>query len=116
MASDKSISRIIIVGGVSIISGVVLLGIYSDVSREGYVYVNPGERLDAIRERNRVTRETAIERLAELEVEKSRAERGYVLRERDLNGNGVPERFIEIEGVKYFLEIDGENLYDALKE
>ena len=93
MASDKQISWII--GGVlsTAVAGSVAIVIY-EVSREGYV--NPRERHAVIEERNRVTREDAIERLAELEVEKSRAERGYVLQERDLNENGVPERFIEV--------------------
>jgi len=35
--------------------------------------------------------------------------------ERDLNGNGKPERFTEIDGVKYFSTIDGTNLEKSLK-
>ncbi|MCH7568867.1 MAG: hypothetical protein IIA87_05595 [Nanoarchaeota archaeon] len=118
MASDKQISWIIGGGASFLVAAVVGFGIYI-VSREGYV--SPRDRHEAVTERREdrheatiERREAAIERLAELEVEKSRAERGYVLQERDLNGNGVPERFFEIEGIRYFLEIDGENLYDTL--
>ena len=40
---------------------------------------------------------------------------GY-LREKDLNNNGLPERYVEIEGVKYFLMIDGKDIEgDILK-
>jgi hypothetical protein len=55
------------------------------------------------------------ESIAQAQLEKARVERGYVLQERDLNGNGLPERFFEIEGRKYFLAIDGKNLEDTLK-
>lgn len=49
-------------------------------------------------------------RLAEIELEKAKSQRGYVFKKKDLNDNGSPEKFYEINGEKYFLEIDGENL------
>ncbi len=36
--------------------------------------------------------------------------------ERDLNGNNIPERFIEYHGIKYFHSIDGKNLEDSFRE
>lgn len=54
--------------------------------------------------------------LSELELEKARAEKGYVIQERDLNGNGLSERFYEIDGKKSFLSIDGKNLEDSLQK
>ena len=56
------------------------------------------------------------ERIARLELEKTKVENGYVLQQRDLNNNGAPEGFYEIDGMKFFLTIDGKNLEDALKE
>lgn len=56
------------------------------------------------------------ENIAEMQLEKARVERGYVLQERDLNNNGLPERFYQVDGKKYFLEIDGENLEGTLRE
>ncbi|MEK6850461.1 MAG: hypothetical protein AABX85_02720 [Nanoarchaeota archaeon] len=35
---------------------------------------------------------------------------------RDLNGNKMIERYIEIDSVKYFSEIDGKNLEKSLTE
>jgi hypothetical protein len=39
----------------------------------------------------------------------------YAQQERDLNGNGVLEKFYEIEGRKDFVEIDGKRLEDSLQ-
>lgn len=36
--------------------------------------------------------------------------------QRDLNGNNMLEKYIEINGIKYFSEIDGKNLEDSLKK
>lgn len=52
---------------------------------------------------------------AAISLEKARIEKGYIYREQDLNNNGVPEKFYEIDGRKYFLEIDGQRLEDKLK-
>ena len=54
--------------------------------------------------------------VARLELEKAKVERGYVPQERDLNENGLLERFYEVNGEKYFLEIDGKNLEETLRE
>jgi len=53
--------------------------------------------------------------LAKIDLEKAKIERGITLQERDLNGNGIPEKFYEIDGKRYFLEIDGKNIEDTLK-
>ncbi len=45
-----------------------------------------------------------------IELEKAKVEKGYVLQERDLNGNNIPEKFYEIDGNKSFLSIDGKIL------
>ena len=55
-------------------------------------------------------------RMAKIELEKARLEKEYVLQERDLNGNGIPERFYEIGGSKVFLSYDGVNIESKLKE
>ena len=34
---------------------------------------------------------------------------------KDLNKNGIPEQFYEIEGQKYFSKIDGKNVEDLLE-
>ena len=34
----------------------------------------------------------------------------------DLNGNGLPETYIEKDGVRYFLEIDGKPVSDYIKD
>ena len=58
-----------------------------------------------------------------VEMEKKRAEIDmirtrpqYELNVQDLNGNGLPEKFYEINGKRFFLEIDGKNLEDTLKQ
>lgn len=53
--------------------------------------------------------------IAQTELERARVEKGYVLQERDLNSNGVPERFYEIEGKKAFLSVDGRGVEDNLR-
>lgn len=55
------------------------------------------------------------ENIEQLQLEKARTEKGYILQVRDLNGNGLPERFFEVDGKKYFLAVDGTNLTDTLK-
>jgi len=35
---------------------------------------------------------------------------------RDLDSNNVPEKYIELNGRKYFLEINGKNIEDSLKQ
>jgi hypothetical protein len=42
-----------------------------------------------------------------IDLEKARIERGYNLYERDLNGNGVPDKFYMIGGKPAFVEVDG---------
>ena len=54
--------------------------------------------------------------VVQAELGNARVERGYVLQERDLNNNGLPERFYLVDGNKYFLEIDGKNLEGTLRE
>ncbi len=54
--------------------------------------------------------------IARIELEKAKVERGYVLHERDLNNNGLPEKFYVIDGRKAFLSIDGKNLENKLKQ
>lgn len=49
------------------------------------------------------------------EVEKIRAKNSQLVQERDLNGNGKPERYIEFNGQKYFSTIDGKDLEESLK-
>ena len=51
----------------------------------------------------------------DVQVARVRAENGYVLQVRDLNGNGIPEKFYEIGGQKYFTEIDGKTVEDTLR-
>ncbi len=53
--------------------------------------------------------------IVETKLEKIRAERGYVLIEEDLNGNGVPEQFYEICGKKAFLSVDGKTLEEIVE-
>ena len=55
-------------------------------------------------------------KVAGIGLEKAKVEREYVLQERDLNNNGSPERFYEIDGKRVFLSIDGKNLEDTLRE
>jgi len=50
------------------------------------------------------------------ELEMARIEKGYTLKQEDLNGDGNSELFYEINGVKYFSIIDGRNLEDTLNE
>ncbi len=52
-------------------------------------------------------------RRAEIEIAKARPQ--YELIVQNLNGNGVPEKFYEVNGRKFFLEIDGKNLEDTLR-
>jgi len=40
----------------------------------------------------------------------------YYMDQRDLNGNGIPEIFYEIDGEKYFLSIDGKILERDLEK
>ena len=35
---------------------------------------------------------------------------------RDLNGNGIPEKFCEIEGKRFFYEVDGKSIEDGLQK
>lgn len=48
--------------------------------------------------------------------EKPKIENSYVLQEKDLNGNNIPEKFYEIDGKKVFLEVDGESLEGKLNK
>jgi len=50
------------------------------------------------------------------DVQLERVKQEYVLQEKDLNGDGKTERFYEIEGTKYFSDIDGKNLENFLRE
>lgn len=52
---------------------------------------------------------------AKYELEKSLAAKGYVLQKKDLNANGKPELFYEINGKKCFVEVDGKSIEDTLK-
>ena len=55
-------------------------------------------------------------RTNEIKFEAFRAQPQYELVVQDLNGNGTPEKFYEVNGKKFFLEIDGKNLEDTLRE
>ena len=48
---------------------------------------------------------------AAVEIAKAQQQELYI---QDLNRNGLPEKFYEINGKKYFLEIDGKNLEDMM--
>lgn len=50
-----------------------------------------------------------------LETEKIRVEKGYLLCREDLNQNGIPEEFYEINGERVFLSIDGKPLDKSLE-
>ncbi len=54
-----------------------------------------------------------VNKQAELEMLKARPQHELIVQ--DLNGDGNPERFYEINGKKFFLEIDGKNLEDNLE-
>ena len=51
-------------------------------------------------------------RAAEIEIAKAHA---CEMKIQDLNNNGLPETFCERDGLKFFLEIDGQNLETKLK-
>ena len=40
-------------------------------------------------------------------VEKERIRKGYVIQERNVIGNLTPEKFYEISGKRFYIEIDG---------
>ena len=50
------------------------------------------------------------------ELEMKRIEKGYSVQEKDLNNNGMPETFYEINNRKYFSRIDGQDLEESLKQ
>jgi len=54
------------------------------------------------------------EKISANELEKAKVENGYILKEQDLNSNGINEKYFQVNGKKYFLEIDGKNLNDTL--
>lgn len=39
----------------------------------------------------------------------------HKIQSKDLNNNGIPEVFYEIEGKKYFLSIDGKSIEDTFR-
>jgi hypothetical protein len=47
--------------------------------------------------------------------EARKIEQGYVPQRRDLNEDGRPEQFIDVDEVRYFQTIDGKNLEDELR-
>ncbi len=49
------------------------------------------------------------------EVELAKAKQPYELFVQDVNGNGIPETFIEVNGNRFFLAVDGKNLEDTLR-
>jgi hypothetical protein len=53
--------------------------------------------------------------IAQIELEKAKVEQGYVIQERDLNGDGTPEVFFEVGDKKYFLSVDGKNIENTLE-
>ena len=46
--------------------------------------------------------------------ETAKAQPQYELRVQDLNGNGIPEKFYEIDGKRVFLEIDGKSIENTV--
>ncbi len=50
------------------------------------------------------------------ESEAAKAQPQYELQVRDLNGNGIPEKFYEVNGKKVFVEIDGKSVEDTIRE
>ncbi len=52
--------------------------------------------------------------IAEIELKKTRIERGYVIQERDLNGNGISEKFYTLDGKIAVVELDGKSLFSSL--
>jgi len=51
----------------------------------------------------------------ERELEKARIQHGYVLYERNLNENTIPEKFYMINGKPAFIEIDGKPVVENSK-
>ena len=49
------------------------------------------------------------------DVEIAKARAGYVLQEKDLNNNGLVEKFYQIDGKKAFVAIDGKDLEKKLE-
>ena len=49
------------------------------------------------------------------EMERAKAQPKKIIIQ-DLNRNNIPEKFYDINGKKFFLEIDGKNLEDVLRE
>ena len=54
------------------------------------------------------------EKLLGIELETAKVEKGYILQERDLNNNALPELFYEIDGKKVFLSVDCKSIEDTL--
>ena len=49
------------------------------------------------------------------ELEMARIEQGYTIQQKDLNGDGKPEIFCEIDGIRYFSSIDGKPVLEAIE-
>lgn len=52
---------------------------------------------------------------AQAQLEKFERRCGCVSLEEDLNGNSKLEKFIEVDGVKYFSMVDGKSVEDTLR-
>lgn len=52
----------------------------------------------------------------DIKAENERLRNLYTVQEKDLNGNGIPEIFLDIDGKKYFYSVDGKSIEDKLKE
>ena len=91
----EHIKEIMVGAGIFGIVGLVIGGLYYGMIKTGVANAN------------------ALKAVSELQ--KTKIEKSYILQEKDLNNNGIPEKFYEINGQKYFLEIDGKTLEDKIR-